>query len=693
MFERSRDKKILLQYLSILIASAIITFFFAKYKKFPYEINPNTIWKHKDLIAEFDFAVQKTPEEIEQEIDSIKKNSYIFCRYDYSVRQSNLKKFSEYLDQIIEEYLKKNKKEVFRKDLYTKFRNQSIITLKYIYEKGVYNPEKLPKEINFTKFIIQKDNQNYIYFIDELFTVKKAIEYFKEKLREYLSDNNLIINNIVYKINLDQFISENIIYDPHLTHEMIEKSVKLVSKTRGYIKNGEILIKTGEFVDKDKYSILNSYKQVYEQQISTKERIIVTIATVILVFMLLLMLFYHISHLKPQIVKNFNEFVLYLSLILLFITIFKISSLAEENYLLFILPFAILPIIIKTIYNEQLAILTTIITTYLITIICQQNFNFFILEFFSSILPIIIISRRKNIFSLYSSSFIVFFTLSGLYTLLSVIENGNFEKIEVKNYGIFFLNGILVMLTLPFLYYIEKIFRITSEFTLLELSNTNHRLLQKLSATAPGTFQHSIEVASLAEGAANEIGANALLCKVGALYHDIGKIMAPSFFSENQIYGYNPHDNFEYKESAKIIIMHVKYGIEIAKKYKIPEEIIDFIRTHHGTTIVQFFYKKHINQNPDKAYEIEDFTYPGPKPFSKETAIVMMADAIEATCRSLTDHSAEVIAETIDRIIDNQLALKQFETAPLTFEEIKKLKKFFKLRLINLYHIRIQYPK
>ena len=381
-----------------------------------------------------------------------------------------------------------------------------------------------------------------------------------------------------------------------------------------------------------------------------------------------------------------------MALILFFVFVFKLVNYFKISNI-YLLPLAILPITIKTFYDERLALFGLLVTTVFISLTLHNTFDFFLIQFFSGTASILVIPKLTRRELLYFSSISVFLSMSIVYLTLNVSSEGTFDNLNYKMFGFFFINGILVMLSYPFIYGIEKMFGLLSEFTLLELSNTNHSLLQRLSTTAPGTFQHTIEVASLAEAASNEIGCNGLLARVGALYHDIGKTVAPAFFSENQVSGYNPHDFIDYERSAKIIIEHVSRGVLLAKKYNLPEQVIDFIRTHHGTSTAMYFYKHFIMKYPDRTDEIDKFTYPGPKPFSKETAIVMMADSIEAASRSLKQHSPDTIAEIVEKIFETQMNNKQYEDTNLTFEEIKTLKKFFKQRLLNIYHIRVQYPK
>jgi hypothetical protein len=290
------------------------------------------------------------------------------------------------------------------------------------------------------------------------------------------------------------------------------------------------------------------------------------------------------------------------------------------------------------------------------------------------------------------TAIIVFISYSVLYLGWSLMNDGNFSNIDGFNFILFGVNGILTLISYPVVFLFEKKFLFLSDTTLLELSDTNQPLLRKLAEEAPGTFQHSLQVANLAEEAARTIGANLLLVRTGSLYHDIGKIANPEYFIENQTDGMSPHDNMIPAESARLIINHVRNGVVLAKNFKLPVQIIDFIRTHHGTTVAYFFYRKFTELNPGTAVE-KDFTYPGPKPFSKETAVVMMADAVEASSRSMTNFSEEAINDLVERIIYLQEQDDQFSEVPLTFRDISEIKSSFKKRLSNIYHSRIAYPE
>ena len=359
--------------------------------------------------------------------------------------------------------------------------------------------------------------------------------------------------------------------------------------------------------------------------------------------------------------------------------------------LVYITPLCILPLVLKTFFDARLGLFVHVLTILLLGFIVPNSFEFLFLQTIAGMVTILTVSelyKRANLFI--SVGQITFIYVLGYFAFF-IIQEGNIELIQWDYFGYFVLCGLLTLFSFPLIYIYEKMFGLVSDVSLLELSDTNSKLLKELSNKAPGTFHHSLNVANLAEAAANEIGANAMLTRVGALYHDIGKMVNPTYFTENQMSSINSHDELDPKESANIIIDHVIIGIEIAKKNKLPDRIIDFIRTHHGTRLVYYFYSKE-NEKSGIASK-EDFSYPGPTPFSKETAILMMADSVEAASKSLKEPTSSMLDEFVEKIIDSQLNQGQFLNANITLKEIQRIKKVLKKKLNNMYHLRIEYPE
>jgi len=397
---------------------------------------------------------------------------------------------------------------------------------------------------------------------------------------------------------------------------------------------------------------------------------------------------------RKDVLENMlkTSFILILSFIFLFAGSLLINFNINNMYLI---PFTILPIIIRTFYDARLALFIHLVVILLLGVVSPLNnpFEFVFMQIFTGIVAIFSLANIRKRVQIFYSVLLIIIAYAAIDFAFSIIKVGEFDKVEWTRMGSFGLNGLLVLASYPLIYIFEKVFGFLSDVSLMELSDTNGKLLRKLAEKAPGTFQHSMQVANMAEEVIFRIGGNPLLVRTGALYHDIGKMDMPMYFIENQSHGNNPHDNLEFDKSAEIIISHVTRGIEIAQKHNLPNQIIDFIRTHHGTSLVQYFYKNYVNTYPDAEIDIKKFTYPGPKPYSRETAVLMMADSIEAASRSLKTINEETINDLVEEIIDYQLNEKQFEEADITFRDISIAKSILKKKLKNIYHARIEYPK
>jgi putative nucleotidyltransferase with HDIG domain len=415
--------------------------------------------------------------------------------------------------------------------------------------------------------------------------------------------------------------------------------------------------------------------------------------TFIVVATCFIVLYFFLLQFRREVLEIPRKTLFILIAILLFLFITRVVLRMYEKNMIFLIPFAVIPVMIRTFYDARLALFILLITIMLAAFMIQDPFEFVLMSFVSGMVSIFTLTNIYRRLRLLLTVIMVIATYAGLYTGIRLINGGSFDTIILKDLYRFAGNGALLLVCYPMILIFEKRFLFVSDATLLELADTNQTVLRKLAKEAPGSFQHSLQVANLAEEAARVIGANVLLVRTGAMYHDIGKIANPNYYIENQKDGVSPHDKLDPRTSSKVIINHVKNGVVLAKNYKIPSQIIDFIRTHHGTTVAYFFYKKYLDMNPGKTDMKKDFTYPGPKPFSKETAIVMMADAVEASSRSLGSYSEESISELVERILLIQEQDGQFSDIPLTFKDISDIKDIFKKRLSNIYHARIAYPE
>lgn len=415
--------------------------------------------------------------------------------------------------------------------------------------------------------------------------------------------------------------------------------------------------------------------------------------TLILIGSCYLVLWLFLSHFRSEVLGVTRKTLFIILTTLSFILLTRLVMIYFQANVLYLIPYAIIPVVIRTFYDSRLALFILLISIIISGFMVPDPFNFIFINFITGMVAIFTLSNIYRKGKLFITAGWVFLSYSVLYAGFHLMNDGSFVNIKLSDFYLFAGNGLLVLISYPILFVFEMKFLFLSDSTLLELADTNQPLLRKLAVEAPGSFQHSLQVANLAEEAARITGANLLLVRTGALYHDIGKIANPDFFIENQIDGSSPHEILEPEESARIIINHVRSGVTLARNYKLPVQIIDFIRTHHGTTVAYFFFKKYTDTHPWDTSKEQDFTYPGPKPFSKETAVVMMADAVEAASRSMVSYTEETISEMVERVIYLQEQDGQFSDIPLTFKDISDIKDSFKKRLQNIYHIRIAYPE
>jgi len=490
---------------------------------------------------------------------------------------------------------------------------------------------------------------------------------------------------------LNRTVTPNVTLNTDLTEKAVADEIASISPNRGVIEKGGRIIAKGEVVEGDKFQILNSLKKEYQSQVWSKSNYNwLIIGYSILVSLVFLMLLLFLNRYRPHIFENNTKVTFIFFNVVLMVLLTTIVVKWDAMYV-YVVPLCILPLILKAFFDPRLGLFVHVLTVLLLGFVVPNSFEYLFLQIIAGIVTILTVSelyRRANLFISVGQITLVY--IVGYFAFF-IIQEGNIGEIELETFGYFIISGLATLFAHPLIYFYEKIFGLVSDVSLLELSDTNTKLLKELSNKAPGTFHHSLNVANLAEAAANEIGANAMLVRVGALYHDIGKMTNPTNFTENQVNSVNTHNELEPKESAKIIIGHVIDGIEIARKNNIPDRIIDFIRTHHGTSTVYYFYKKEEAQNG--MAQIEDFQYPGPIPFSKETAILMMADSVEAASKSLKEPTSTKIDSFVEKIVDGQMEQGQFLNADITFKEIQVIKKVLKKKLNNIYHLRVEYPE
>lgn len=677
------------------VSVALIVFLLPREAKFPYEFQKGKPWLYENLTAPFDFSVLKTDEEIQEERLDLQSSATIFLDYNDSIGQLARSRFaSEYeqaWDIAIEEGKFREKGLFNRKpdlELKEQMKEEGLAILDHIFNTGILKPYENSNSGESSEVLLKRGSLSRTVRLDRFYNIKQAVAYARtgisseEESEEHAWLFSVVSSNIEY----------NVFYNESKSMAFLQEQLDNIVPGKGMVLNAELIITKGNIVDDEKYAKLSSLKQTYEGSFTGKKELyLILIGQILLVAILLFVLYLFLYKYRREVIEDISKltFILVNLLLIVLMASFTISIGVEYIYLA---PFTILPIILRSFFDTRIALFVHIIAMLIVGFIVPNSFEFTFLQFVAGIFSIILVDnlyKRAQLFFT-ASQIIAVYCVS--YLSLAIIQEGSLERIELINFGYFAGNGFLTLLSFPLIYFQEKIFGFISDVSLLELSDTNSPLLRELGQKAPGTFQHSLQVANLAEAAVLKINGNALLVRTGALYHDIGKMVSPVYFIENQHTGLNPHDELSFEESAEVIIGHVHEGIKLARKRKLPDMLIDFIRTHHGTSTVMYFYKQYIKNFPEEEVDLAKFTYPGPKPFSKETAVLMMADSVEAASRSLRNPDHESIDGIVEKIIDHQLSTGQFENAEITLREIREVKKIFKKMLMNIYHVRIQYP-
>jgi putative nucleotidyltransferase with HDIG domain len=682
----SRQKALLRKYarnvkfLMMVVSICLIVYSLPKQAKFSYEIEKGKIWNQKDLISPYNFAILKTPAEIQNDRKNALANTTQLYQLNTEVAQQQI--------------------DGFKTDLEIKWHNAGIDDrkkAKYIltgsnllaavYDKGVLNlNSKYSKNQNYPITILEK-NVATEKNTAELFTREGALAY----CSEILSNRSDVDRTFLLDL-LQNRIQINVSYDDKLTNRLEAEVLEGLSLTRGMVQKGDVIISKGSVVNDDVYQKLESYKKAFEDNARTKGNPKLVLAGQFLLVSITIALLMIFLYLFRKDIYADNRLV---SLILLVITamLFTLSMAIKWQIPtnLYFIPYCIVPIIIRILFDTRLALNIHLLVVLIAGFFVPNSFEFAYFEITAGMVSIYSIKNLVRREQFLISAVIITFTYFVAFLGISLIREGTLIDIDWVNFIPFVVSVLLTLLAYPLIYLFEKIFAITSDITLIELTNTNAPLLREMAFTAPGTFQHSLQVANLAENAIYAIGGNALLVRAGALYHDIGKMENPLFFIENQNSGFNPHDKLPYEESAQIIIRHVYKGIEMAEKANIPDIVIDFIRTHHGNTRVDYFYQSYLKNFPEKIINENTFRYPGPIPFSKEAGVLMLADSVEAASRSLKEPDEKSISALVDRIVKYKLDQNQLKDSNITLKDLETIKAIFKRMLMSIYHVRIDY--
>ncbi len=661
-----------------MISVGFIVFFFPKGGKFKYEYQKGKPWQFENLYAPFDFSIHKTADELLKEKQQIRDYQTLYFRYDEQVSKNVYESFDAKFDSQWKESKLRNAQK-------NTLKNTAEAILDTIYKNGILDATATSIKGN-SVFLVLNNEARQVPITDfyKISEVDKLIE-------SILSERRLLTFNDDFKALFFELVAPNVTLAKELTQKTLDDALSKISYTRGTVDEGKLIIAKGEVVELDNLKLLDSLKSEYESELWTDTNYyFILVGYTVLVALVLLMLFLFLKKYRRDVYDNNTKvtFIFFNVLLLVFVTTLVIKY---NEALVFVVPLCILPLVLKTFFDARLGLFVHVLTVLILGFVVPNSFEYIFLQIITGIVTILTVSelyKRANLFVSVGQITLIYVVA---YLSFHTIHEGNLNNIQWFTLGLFLLNGMITLFVQPLIYIYEKIFGLVSDVSLLELSDTNSKLLKELSNKAPGTFNHSLQVANLAEAAANGIGANAMLVRVGALYHDIGKMENPTYFIENQITNVNPHDEISAKESARIILNHVIKGIELARKNNLPDRVVDFIRSHHGTSLVYYFYKK--EQELDGNVDEADFRYAGPLPFSKETAILMMADSVEAASKSLKNPTFLIIDDFVEKIITGQMQSNQFVNADITFKEIESIKKIFKLKLTNIYHLRVEYPE
>lgn len=561
-------------------------------------------------------------------------------------------------------------------------------TLKALYEDGIIagNDLKRMEEDSIIAIRLVDKNVATSRFIDQLYTVKEAYEYLLN------ADTAHYKKKILQQCSLNDYITPNLVYDEEKSEAAQKDLLSNISWANGFVLNGQKIIDRGEIVDEQTYNILESLRKEWEKRSDSVQEKRLTLAGQILYVGIFLFCFMaYLELFRADYYERKGTLTLLFALIVFFPVL---SSIMVEQNLssIYVVPFAMIPIIVRVFLDSRTAFMAHVTIILLCSITLRFPHEFILLQVVAGMVAIYSLRELSQRSQLLRTALVVFISYALLYFAFELIHEDDLTKLNTRMYIYFMINGILLLFAYPLLFLLEKIFGFTSDVTLVELSNINNSLLREMSEVAPGTFQHSLQMANLAAAAANKIGGKSQLVRTGALYHDIGKMVNPAFFTENQS-GVNPHKSLSYEQSAQVIISHITDGLKLAEKHNLPKVIKDFISTHHGRGLTKYFYISYKNEHPDEEVDQEKFRYPGPNPFTKEQAVLMMADSVEAASRSLPEYTEESISTLVDKIIDTQVSEGYFKECPITFKDIATVKALFKEKLKTMYHTRISYPE
>ncbi|MDO4164911.1 MAG: HDIG domain-containing protein [Bacteroides sp.] len=657
---------------------AVIVYFLPRDGKFNYQFDINKPWKYGQLMATFDFPIYKSDEVVKHEQDSILASFQPYYQLDKNIG-------TEAIGRLKTDYQSRLRHVLPSAD-YLRYLERK---LSEVYQAGILPTEELDQ--------LRKDSTSAIMVIDDklanqrnttnLYSVKEAYTYL------LTADTAHYRPEYLRQCSLNEYLFSNLTYDQQRTETAKKEVLDNYSWANGIVLSGQKIIDRGEIVSQETYNILESLrKESIQRSESIGQKRLMLAGQILFVSIFMLCFMLYLDLFRKDFYNRKGSLSLLFALVMLYCVVTAVMV-ANNLFNVYIIPYAMLPIIIRVFLDSRTAFLTHVVTILICSISLRYPHEFILLQLSAGLMAIFSLRELSQRSQIFRSAVLVILTYMAVYFAIELITENDLSKLNGSMYTYFIINGVLLLFTYPLMFVVEKTFGFTSNVTLVELSNINTNLLRRMSETVPGTFQHSMQVANLAAEAANRIDAKSQLVRTGALYHDIGKMENPVFFTENQLGGVNPHKSLSYEQSAQVVINHVTDGLKLAEKYNLPKAVKDFISTHHGRGKTKYFYISWKNEHPGEEPNEEMFTYPGPNPFTKEQAILMMADSVEAASRSLPEYTEESIGNLVEKIIDSQVADGFFKECPITFKDIATVKAVFKEKLKTMYHTRISYPE
>lgn len=673
--KKDRLKNWSVKVMFVVLSTVAVVYFMPRDKVFNYSYKVGMPWNYGQLIATSEFPVYKDDAVVERERDSVMQNFRPYYTYDDAV-----------CSEIVGKLNSVNVDSAYNVPQFYMERLASLVDS--VYAKGIVSTEEYERiKLNDYETVrLVYGNMAKSVSVANLFSVRTAYEYIIN------NEVSAEVRAIIGELGVAKLLAPNVVYDEVKSRAETDLLLSSVSGASGMVQAGQKIIDRGDIVTPESYDILKSYERELQKSQNTDNDVpYVLIGQLVLVLAIFTILMSYLSIFRVDYAENVRSTVLLFSLVVFFCIVASVMV-ARNAFNVFMLPYCMVPIVIRILMDSRTAFMFHVAMVLIISIVLREPYIFMVLQLVTGMIAIQNLRELSQRSQIIRTAFVLTLSYVALYVTYELFAENEMSKISVWMLAYFGINGLLLLFTYPLLWFFERVFGFVSDVTLVELSNINNPLLMRLSEVAPGTFQHSMQVANLASDVAKKIGARAQLVRTAALYHDVGKQDHPVFFTENQA-GTNPHERLTPVRSAEVIISHVTNGLALADKHHLPELIKDFIRTHHGLGKTKYFYITYKNEHPDEQVDESIFTYPGPNPFTKEQAILMMADAVEAASRSLTEYTEESISNLVDKIIDSQMAEGYFLDCDITFREITEAKSVFKEKLKIIYHTRISYPE